>query len=89
MALAGKPELASKYVLFSFEKALKKAIEIAETTGKDVDCFYVISNVDGFNANDHLCVSCFPITLRFIQVFSSILGPFASKTRVINGMYHF
>jgi len=84
LALAGKSELAPKYLLFYCEKALRKAIDIAERTGKDVDSFYFIPDVDGFNSRNHLCVSCFPITLRFIHVYNSILGPFIKHNRVIN-----
>jgi len=82
--LAGKRDDAVKQFRQMLEKGLQKIFQTADSTGRDIDQFYLLADLDGYSTRDSLCLGCVPLTLDFATSVDSGYGVFAGNITNLN-----
>jgi len=82
--VAGKRETIVKVFRQMQEKLLQKIWDTSDRTGEDIDQFYFLVELQGFNGRDQLCLNCVPIILQFAAGYDAGVSVFVRNTTLIN-----
>jgi len=86
--IAGKVPVFQRQCLRVFEAAVRKTLESAERDGKDSNQIYILEDMQGFNARDHLCGGCIPAMVDMAYAFAIGVLPFARNVTIVNSKLH-
>jgi len=65
--IAGKQEVVQLLLRRMVEEVITKIFRTAENMGKDIDQFYFIVDLQGFNNRQHICLACMLVYTSFAQ----------------------
>jgi hypothetical protein len=80
--LAGKQSEASRSYRQDIEECLQKVWETADKTGKDIDQFHLIVDLDGYTVRENLCPGCIPLTMDMATAYDAMTPIFSNLTLV-------
>jgi hypothetical protein len=82
--LAGKRDIILRAQQQVFERSFQNIWEVADKTGKDVDQYHLIVDMEGFHTRQNLCLGCIPLTMEMAAAYDAITPVFGRKLTLVN-----